>query len=171
MHFDSLVIPCHNWFTDIVSRATIGRLGRWRCSPGRYLRSIRNRYELSIQCYHILWSLSSTLTHLGYLLYSSPPSIISSYLLPYLSHHLAHLFLSYIPATLHFFLNLTFLSLTSLHFIDLHALYEGVLQDVLTVTSPIWGEYVWDIKAVCVAPLPQGPYVLYKGTLHNNLVP
>ena len=125
---------------------------------------------MSLQCYRILRSLSSTWRSLEYLLISSPPSTLFSSLLPYLSHHLASLFLTDILPILHFFLYLTFLSLTYLHFIDLHALYEGVLQEVLTVASPIWGEYVCDIKAVCVAPLPQGPYVLYKGTLHNNLV-
>ena len=62
-----------------------------------------------------------------------------------------------------------FLFITYLHLIDFHALCKGVMNEVLTVTSPTWGEYVCDIKAVCVAPLPQGPYVLYKGTLHYNL--
>ena len=41
--------------------------------------------------------------------------------------------------------------------------YTGVVRDVLTVTSPTFGEYVCDLIATCVAPLPQGPYNFVKG--------
>ena len=39
----------------------------------------------------------------------------------------------------------------------------GVVRDVLTVTSPISGEYLCDIIATCVAPLPQGPFNFTRG--------
>jgi hypothetical protein len=39
----------------------------------------------------------------------------------------------------------------------------GVVRDVLTVTSPIFGEYVCDLIATCVAPLPQGPFNFTRG--------
>lgn len=44
----------------------------------------------------------------------------------------------------------------------------GVVRDVLTVTSPVFGEYVCDLIATCVAPLPQGPFNFTRGKpLHH----
>ena len=59
-------------------------------------------------------------------------------------------------------------SFSSLHFYRPLYFCVGVVHDVLTVSSPLWGEYVCDIVAVCVPPLPQGPYMLYKGTLRSH---
>jgi hypothetical protein len=39
----------------------------------------------------------------------------------------------------------------------------GTVRDVLTVTSPLGGEYQCAILATCVAPLPQGPIILTRG--------
>ena len=39
----------------------------------------------------------------------------------------------------------------------------GVVRDVLTVTSPVSGEYLCDIVGTCVAPLPQGPFNFNRG--------
>ena len=39
----------------------------------------------------------------------------------------------------------------------------GTVRDVLTVTSPISGEYLCDIIATCTAPVPQGPFNLTRG--------
>ena len=44
----------------------------------------------------------------------------------------------------------------------------GVVRDVLTVTSTVFGEYVCDLIATCVAPLPQGPFNFTRGKpLHH----
>ena len=39
----------------------------------------------------------------------------------------------------------------------------GTVRDVLTVTSPMFGEYLCDVIATCTAPVPQGPFVLNRG--------
>jgi hydrocephalus-inducing protein len=39
----------------------------------------------------------------------------------------------------------------------------GSVRDTLTVTSPVGGEYVCDLVASCVPPLPQGPFPFAKG--------
>ena len=39
----------------------------------------------------------------------------------------------------------------------------GTVRDVLTVTSPVGGEYVCDLIASCIPPLPQGPFNFTKG--------
>jgi len=39
----------------------------------------------------------------------------------------------------------------------------GPVRDTLTVTSPVGGEYVCDLVASCVPPLPQGPFTFTKG--------
>ena len=39
----------------------------------------------------------------------------------------------------------------------------GTVRDVLTVSSPVGGEYVCDLIATCIPPLPQGPFNFTKG--------
>ena len=39
----------------------------------------------------------------------------------------------------------------------------GTVRDVLTVSSPAGGEYVCDLIATCIPPLPQGPFNFTKG--------
>jgi len=40
----------------------------------------------------------------------------------------------------------------------------GVVQDTLVVSSPEGGEYICELIAACVAPMPQGPFNLVQGT-------
>lgn len=47
--------------------------------------------------------------------------------------------------------------------IEFEPMELGECRDVLTITSPDGGEYVCDLIAVCIPPVPVGPFALIKG--------
>ena len=46
----------------------------------------------------------------------------------------------------------------------------GEIKDILTILSPVWGEYTYDIIGVCTQPTPQGPIEL-SGTRKTVEIP